>query len=293
LAVGLLGAAGLTACGFPTISFEPSEADGGTGITSSASASLERPRLPGAITASSSAVRESASTSKSSGASAATGTMNGATSSATMAITMTMPSNGPSVETTTTTASSTTTVDVTTTVAWTETSTSTSDSTTSSSTSTATTSSTTTSTSKEHGGGDGHGDGNGGGQSATAPCPDADGDGYTAASCGGTDCNDEDARAHPGVTAWVDAVPASAPGWKLGDWNCDGSVEYEFPGNVDCPSATAHVLAGGACGDIQGFTGARPGCGAASGTFVHCQSAHALPIACTAGVVSTKTEACL
>lgn len=35
-------------------------------------------------------------------------------------------------------------------------------------------------------------------------CLDADGDGYQSAHCGGTDCDDNDARRHPGATEFCD-----------------------------------------------------------------------------------------
>jgi hypothetical protein len=48
-----------------------------------------------------------------------------------------------------------------------------------------------------------------------SPCPDGDRDGYTAKSCGGTDCNDADATINPG---------ASEICGNAVDENCDGSA---------------------------------------------------------------------
>ncbi len=47
------------------------------------------------------------------------------------------------------------------------------------------------------------------------PCADADNDGYTASSCGGTDCNDTNAAIKPGATEICDGV----------DNDCDGTAD--------------------------------------------------------------------
>jgi hypothetical protein len=61
---------------------------------------------------------------------------------------------------------------------------------------------------------------------AGKPCADADADGYTAATCGGTDCNDQDASIHPGAAE----VCGDAR-----DNNCSGAVDE------GCSSAGAHA----------------------------------------------------
>lgn len=78
------------------------------------------------------------------------------------------------------------------------------------------------------------------------PC-DEDNDGFKAqGSCGGGDCNDHDSRVHPGQT-FVTDVPDAAP-W--GDWDCNGTVDYEFPVISSClTSCSAQGFASSvACG---------------------------------------------
>jgi hypothetical protein len=133
----------------------------------------------------------------------------------------------------------------------------------------------------------GHGAG-----SSSAACEDADNDGYPAASCGGTDCNDNDARAHPGVTAWVDATPTAAPGWILGDWNCDGSVQFEYEGSVDCKAVNASRMDGGSCDSTEGFAGAQPDCGVSDDAFVQCKAGPA-SLLCASGKTRKMTQGCL
>jgi hypothetical protein len=99
---------------------------------------------------------------------------------------------------------------------------------------------------------------------------------------------------HPGVTGWITATPTPASGWLLGDWNCDGVVQFEFQGGINCPGLDLSSLGGQTCADVQGFMGAQPGCGTTSGTFVQCQAALlGLPLTCTAGAMTTVTQGCL
>ncbi|HND32562.1 MAG TPA: MopE-related protein, partial [Myxococcota bacterium] len=49
----------------------------------------------------------------------------------------------------------------------------------------------------------------------SGPCTDSDGDGYTASSCGGTDCNDSNAAISPGDPELCNSV----------DDDCDGSID--------------------------------------------------------------------
>jgi hypothetical protein len=64
------------------------------------------------------------------------------------------------------------------------------------------------------------------------PC-DLDGDTFKSAKdCGGDDCNDHTPEAHPGVTTFIrDSIGTDDLLWTTlpGDWNCDGTVKYEFP----------------------------------------------------------------
>ncbi len=82
---------------------------------------------------------------------------------------------------------------------------------------------------------------------AGCTCPDADGDGYTAAVCGGADCNDADPAVHPGATeSCTDGV----------DNDCDGLIDRADPDAVGCPNCTdadgdGYAVEGGACGAVD------------------------------------------
>lgn len=90
------------------------------------------------------------------------------------------------------------------------------------------------------GGGSGAGEGGGG----AAPSCDADADGHDAiGACGGDDCDDESADAHPGQGAFFPAARADGSY----DWNCDGDEETETP-KVTCEGGLG-------CGFAQGDTG--------------------------------------
>jgi hypothetical protein len=124
---------------------------------------------------------------------------------------------------------------------------------------------------------------------------DVDGDGYLATgACGGTDCNDNDANVNPGVSStWVYRVPVASGNWLVGDWNCDGHVDAEYPSNTSCTSINIGALGGGQCSATTGFTGAAPPCGAASDTFVTCQPPiGGLSLVCSDGPATMQTQGC-
>ncbi len=108
------------------------------------------------------------------------------------------------------------------------------------------------------------------------PC-DRDQDGHRAntQACGGDDCNDNDARIHPGA-GFVHDVPDAA---LLGDWNCDGTVDKEYPA-VSCSQISTN------CGSAMGFV-IDPGCGE-TGAFVQCTGT----IACTGADAGTRVQGC-
>jgi hypothetical protein len=115
---------------------------------------------------------------------------------------------------------------------------------------------------------------------ADAPACDQDEDTYAAlgGACGGTDCDDEDPRAHPGQT-YLTALPRATTN---GDWNCNHVIEKLFPINVDCSTSI------GACDSASGFTG-DPACGTA-GTFVQCMTMNV--IFCVVGASSMQVQGC-
>jgi hypothetical protein len=68
---------------------------------------------------------------------------------------------------------------------------------------------------------------------SAAPC-DLDRDGHQAVSCGGDDCCDNDARAHPGATDWQSVKDACGSF----DYDCNGQEEKQTP------VANCHVTLG-------------------------------------------------
>lgn len=95
---------------------------------------------------------------------------------------------------------------------------------------------------------------------------DEDGDLFakTGGLCGGFDCDDQNRNVRPNQTFNTLApIPGSGPG-KGGDWNCNGTVEYELRVGVDdrCP-----LLSFG-CG-YAGFVDRTPPCGSKA-RFVTC-----------------------
>lgn len=82
--------------------------------------------------------------------------------------------------------------------------------------------------------GAGGADGGSGGRGGDTTCCDCDGDGVTSIACGGTDCDDHAALAHPGAKAYH-AEPTGDPAVGF-DWDCSGAPERDpaLDKTVDC-----------------------------------------------------------
>jgi hypothetical protein len=72
-------------------------------------------------------------------------------------------------------------------------------------------------------------------------------------TCGGNDCCDTDNLAHPGQTSYF----TSADKCGSFDYDCSGSNEPQYPGNLKCGGTGATGCTGGSA-----FIGAAPTCGA-------------------------------
>jgi hypothetical protein len=123
---------------------------------------------------------------------------------------------------------------------------------------------------------------------------DKDNDSFTAVSCGGNDCCDTDATAHPSQTMFF----SMADNCGSFDYNCDGSETLEYSGDLSCYYAgitcveqcgvpNACTCGGSTCS--YGYLGAAPSCGnsAPYGTCV--MSGMACNIQTT---VQSQTQAC-
>jgi hypothetical protein len=112
---------------------------------------------------------------------------------------------------------------------------------------------------------------------------DQDKDGYRAATaqCGGNDCCDNDALAHPNETLFY----TTADNCGSFDYNCDGSIETEYTFDLTCSGTPALGCKGG-----SGFIG-DPGCGV-SGPYGTCQANGSLTT-CSAGSISTDEQGCM
>jgi hypothetical protein len=111
---------------------------------------------------------------------------------------------------------------------------------------------------------------------------DVDGDTYKGKQCGGDDCDDGDADAHPNQTNWFSAGPSK--GNKTWDYDCDGTVEQEFTMADICN-------AGGECPKSNLYVGIAtpPACGL-PGAWGSCVSN---VLSCKVGSpISTQTQAC-
>lgn len=115
---------------------------------------------------------------------------------------------------------------------------------------------------------------------------DEDKDRYLKAGgvCGGFDCNDQNGNVRPDREFNTLApVPGTGPGTN-GDWNCNGTVEYQLKVGVNpnCPS-----LFGGGCANA-GFVDTQPACGSSS-RYVECTQAG---IMCNKTTDTTRPVAC-
>lgn len=119
-----------------------------------------------------------------------------------------------------------------------------------------------------------HEGGDAGGPDAD-PC-DRDHDTYLAKTCeGGTDCDDDDNRAHPGADFITD-IPTKVTN---GDWNCNGTVEKQYPA-VNCGLVSSN------CSGAAGFA-IDEGCGATGG-YVQCAGTGI----CSATDAGSRTQGC-
>jgi hypothetical protein len=101
------------------------------------------------------------------------------------------------------------------------------------------------------------------------------------AACGtGTDCCDTDNKAHPGQTTYYTTADACGSF----DYNCNGTVDPEYPSNLKCGGTGLTGCTGG-----SGFIGTDPGCGGSAlyGTCV----ANGI-LTCQAGDEMTVTQGC-
>jgi hypothetical protein len=116
-----------------------------------------------------------------------------------------------------------------------------------------------------------------------APVCDKDGDHDLAkgAVCGGTDCDDNDARAYFGEPSFLTFTPTPVTN---GDWNCDGVVTPQFATGFSCG-----VISLGSCGAASGFTDT-PGCGVTSANFITCRVQAA--VLCVTNTTSSNTQGC-
>lgn len=92
---------------------------------------------------------------------------------------------------------------------------------------------------------------------------DCDGDGYESIACGGDDCDDQDARVHPGQTEYF-AEPSENP--EVGfDYDCSGTLERD-PNHKKVSCGVLDLLL---CKDNEGFKNDPPPCGE-SGAWGRC-----------------------
>jgi hypothetical protein len=116
-------------------------------------------------------------------------------------------------------------------------------------------------------------------------CCDCDDDGYRSeALCAANDCDDHDARVHPGQTMYF-ATPSDNPNVGF-DYDCSGTPDPEYPNPLDC-----NALMGADCDAGVGFLNAVPPCGA-TGSWGSCISG-SVPLTCQQHVIdSAMVSAC-
>ena len=119
---------------------------------------------------------------------------------------------------------------------------------------------------------------------ADAPVCDQDQDTYDVkgTTCGGLDCDDTDKHANPGVKTFQTYAPHPP---SNGDWNCDGTVQTQFPTKFNCG-----LLGSSSCAGKSGFTDS-PGCGATSANFITCKVSTGL--LCVTDTTGSNTQGCL
>jgi hypothetical protein len=107
---------------------------------------------------------------------------------------------------------------------------------------------------------------------------DCDNDTYMAMSCGGSDCCDNDANAHPGQTSFY-----PSPDRCLSyDYNCDTMLETEWGAFACSPGVTG-------CTPTSGFVGGVPGCGVSEQWTGTCKN---MITSCQPGTTISQTQAC-
>jgi hypothetical protein len=108
---------------------------------------------------------------------------------------------------------------------------------------------------------------------------DQDHDNFKGPQCGGNDCCDTDSNAHPNQKMFFPMQDAC----KSWDYNCDMTIEYEFPQTIPCTGTPTLGCNGG-----PGFLGSED-CGQ-SGPYGSCQPNGAL--ACSLKQTGTDTQGC-
>ena len=111
------------------------------------------------------------------------------------------------------------------------------------------------------------------------PC-DKDGDHFLAegSPCNGNDCDDNDPRAYPGEPKFLTDTPTMT---TMGDWDCDGHVDYEYPTGFMCPLTGCTKT---------GFSDASLGCGQ-YGNYVTCMPA-STGLTCQTYAQSQQPQGC-
>ena len=125
------------------------------------------------------------------------------------------------------------------------------------------------------------GDASDGGPDSGDPC-DQDHDGFRSRTCdGGTDCDDQDPRAHPDAGFNSDLATVVTGG----DWNCDGVVDKRYKSGTTCSGADM-----ASCTAQTGYSDDPP-CGK-TGAFKVCQLALPLGLSCTATTNVSPVQGC-